>query len=136
MQSLHLGSLIWISFSILPIVLCSCSGEDTGENIPQANVATMAPEVQVFRYIDSGERAKLDALLDANPALVNSVEETYYNTPLHAAALAGDKKAVDILLEHGADALLENMNGEIPAESALQEGHVDLSKYLRDVSSQ
>lgn len=125
----------WVVSCLLGGALCSCSGGDPGATTTQVEVSTMAPEVQVFRYIDSGENAKLDALLESNPALVNVVEESYYNTPLHAAAMAGDQGAVDIILGHGADPLIENQNGEIPAESALQEGHVKLSKYLRELAS-
>lgn len=125
---------IWVLFTLLAGTLCSCSGGDSGETITQVDVSTMPPEVQIFRYIDSGDNAKLDALLESNPALVNSVEQTYYNTPLHAAAMSGDQGAVDIILGHGADPLVENQNGEIPAESALQEGHVKLSKYLRELA--
>jgi len=130
------GALVYTVFAfVLGGVLCACSGEDPGASIPQANISTMPPEVQIFRYIEAGDDSKLKSLLESNSDLINSVEETYYNTPLHAAALSGNKGAVDIILEHGGDPLIENMNGEIPAESALQEGHVDLSKYLREKAS-
>lgn len=88
----------------------------------------------MFRYVGMGEAGKLDALLKSNPNLVNIAEDSYYNTPLHVAALNDDWDVVKVLLANGANPNLENINSEIPAETALQEAHVDMSKYLREVA--
>lgn len=99
------------------------------------DVSTLSPEELVFRYVGTGEASKLDSLLESHPDLVNIYEDTYYNTPLHIAALNGYSSVVKVLLEHGADPYIENQNGEIAAESALQGGNLELSKYLREAAS-
>jgi ankyrin repeat protein len=99
------------------------------------NESTQPPEYLVFQYINTGEASKLDALLKSNPNLVHIVDDdTNYNTPLHIAAQLGNRAIADVLLENGANPLMENSNQFIPAESALQEGFVDLGQYLQEAA--
>lgn len=128
-----LPTLIGTAF-ILSMV-SSCSQTAVRDDQDSIDVSSLSQEQLVFRYIGLGESSKLDELLTSNPALVNIYEDTYYNTPLHVAALRDDWACVKVLLAHGADPNLENENGEIPAEIALQDAHLEMSRYLQDVAA-
>jgi ankyrin repeat protein len=131
-----LGIVAWAGLILLAGLLGSCSGSTTASNgDPLPDEASLTPDKLAWRYISTGETSKLDSLLKSNPDLVNIYEETYGNTPLHVAALNGNRAIVDVLLENGASPNMENANGEIPAETALQEAHVDLARYLREVAA-
>lgn len=120
----------------LVLVVCmlnSCSSPVESVYSP-VDESTLQPQQLVFRYVIEGDASKLDSLLKSNPDLVNIPEDdSSYNTPLHIAAITGDWNIVKVLLDNGADPNLENSNGEIPAESALQSsGDLKLSSYLQE----
>jgi len=117
-------------------MMSSCSQTTVVEsNVSEAAVANLPPDQKVWHYVGTGDTANLDAALKANPDLVNIFDSTTYNTPLHIAALNGNWDVVKVLIDNGADLFVENEAGEIPAESALQGGDLELSKYLREVAS-
>lgn len=120
------------------LALCmasSCSGPVESVD-PPVDESTLLPQQLVFHYVFQGEASKLDSFLKANPDLVNIPEdETTYNTPLHVAAITGNWSIIEVLLDNGADPNIENSNGEIPAESALQSsGDLKLTRYLQEAS--
>lgn len=111
----------------------SCSQTTVVQNdVPEAAIAQLPPDQQVWQYVTTSESGKLDALLKAQPDLVNITDPSYLNTPLHAAALRGDWDIAKVLLNNGADPTVENTDGYIPAELAASEGFADLAKYLND----
>lgn len=52
------------------------------------------------------------------------------NTPLHVAALRGDRETVRALLEAGADPNVANDSGTTPLHAALQEAHAQVARML------
>lgn len=127
----------WLAPSAAALLLVSfaaCSNDARWEGDAHIDETKLGPHELVFRYVNMGETSKLERLLKTNPDLANIYEDTYYNTPLHVAAIIGNRRVADVLLQNGANPNIENMNGEIPAESALQEAHVDLYKYLREIA--
>ncbi len=52
-------------------------------------------------------------------------------TPLHAAALTGQKDAVELLIEKGADLNAKNENGVTPLQLASQQGHQTIVELLQ-----
>ena len=118
------------------LMVSSCSQTTVVQsNVSEAAVANLSPAQKVWHYVGTGDASNLDAALKANPDLVNIYEETTYNSPLHVAALNGDWDVVKVLVDNGADVLAENENSEVPSESALQGGDLELSKYLRGIES-
>jgi ankyrin repeat protein len=75
----------------------------------------------------STEAARL--LLDAG-ADVNGRGEGSF-TALHSAAASGDQDLVRLLLEHGADATLADLQGRRPADLAETAGATDVADVLR-----
>jgi hypothetical protein len=61
--------------------------------------------------------AKLTAMLDKDPTLVNKKDATN-NTPLFDAVFFGNKKTVSILIDHGADVNAQNDFGQRPLDRA------------------
>lgn len=53
-------------------------------------------------------------------------------TPLHLAAESGLVDIIITLLEHGANILLKNEEGKLPADLALANGHEELAEILKD----
>ncbi len=120
------------SLAITLISISGCSGSTVVKSdVSQDAVNQLSPAQKVWHYVGTGDASNLDDALKANPDLVNIYDDTTYNTPLHVAALNGDWNVVKVLIENGADVFAENENGEVPSESALQGGDLELSKYLR-----
>lgn len=129
----------YICIVLLAVALCGgCSSakiSDQLDNVEQnVDVSTRPPEELAFRYAGTGNIEAMQSLLEGNPEVVNAVENSYNRTPLHIAARAGNREMVDLLLEHGADPTIEDVNGKVPADTARQEAHVDLAKYLWDLA--
>ena len=122
------------------VVLALCMASSCSspvENVdPPVDESTLLPQQLVFHYIYQGDASKLDSFLKSNPDMVNIPEDdTNYNTPLHVAAITGNWSIVKVLLDNGADPNIENSNGEIPAESALQaSGDLELTRYLQEAA--
>jgi ankyrin repeat protein len=64
----------------------------------------------------------------ANP---NIVERTDGRTPLHYAALQGQKTIAEILLAHGANMDTRDWYGRTPLSLAKEGGHTDIVELLR-----
>jgi ankyrin repeat protein len=64
--------------------------------------------------------------LEADVNVRNGEKET----PLHLAAAIGDARAAALLLNHGADPLLRDIDGLTPRQVALRANHADLAQAL------
>jgi ankyrin repeat protein len=70
-------------------------------------------------------------LLDADPSLARA--ERGGATPLHYAAIHGQRAAVDLLIDRGADLdAADSEYGAAPIGWANEKGHADLVRHLRD----
>ncbi len=79
----------------------------------------------------AGDLAKINALLAANPALVNAKSENSA-TPLMYAVHFGKTEAAKLLLQKGADVNVNNSDGETALFEAAAYGQVDVVKLLLD----
>lgn len=66
-------------------------------------------EKEMIKASKSGDAAKIAALLDSDPSLINALDSDG-STPLHCAAWKGHVDAVAVLLQRGADHSVENQN--------------------------
>ncbi len=88
----------------------------------------------VFEIHDAardGDLAKVKALLQGNPDLVYS-KDSNGRTPLHCAALAGQKDIAELLLVNKADVVVTDSNGWTPLALAVNGGNNDVLKLLFD----
>lgn len=89
------------------------------------------PTLDVFEAAALGDTARLEELLDAEPALVDAWSADGF-TPLHLAAFFGNDDAVDVLLARGADveAVSRNALGVRPLNSAAAAGERRICERL------
>jgi hypothetical protein len=67
------------------------------------------------------KRIKILKYLLSNGADPNARRHKFNDTPLHLAAMEGHDKALQLLLKHGGDRLLENFNKNIPIDLAIEQ---------------
>ena len=77
-----------------------------------------------------GELGKAKLLLD-HGAEIDAIDEEYRSTPLGVAARRGQRAAVALLLERGADPNLAAAPWATPLAWASKKGHTDIAKTLR-----
>ena len=65
-----------------------------------------------------------------NPQDVNSQSFNGKEAPLHLTSRAGHIDLVRLLIEHGADAAAQSVNGRTPLHQASNWGHVDVARLL------
>ncbi len=78
----------------------------------------------------AGYIGRVQALLDADPALLDSRDFLHRRTALHWAAEQGDLAIADLLLRRGADRSLTDKKGKTPLDLALADGHADMAALL------
>lgn len=76
-----------------------------------------------------GDLAKIQALVEENPDLVN-VKDQEQSTPLHRAAEAGHLKIVKYLIKEGAEVNAWNNAHQNPLLYAAYKGHSEIVNYL------
>ena len=130
-KSLLVGVLVVFS---LVFAVGGCSGKTAESNLagPSRN-ANLSIEDQVFNAAAEGDVAKLKSLLDQDKTLVDAYGQNGIS-PLHSAAMNGQNGAVKLLLEYGADPMVENDDGNNAINSANVEGHPDTAKILVDAA--
>src|SRR5262245_3181161 len=72
---------------------------------------------ELFRAIASGDDEQAIALMEANPALIQSCNQEGW-TPLHVAAQRLNQRIVAWLLDHGADMMRQGKNGLTALDAA------------------
>jgi len=76
--------------------------------------AHLALDKEIIRAAQAGNAAKIEALLTADPSLVEEMDSGMRATALHWAAIYGRKFAVAVLLRFGADVSAPERRGGTP----------------------
>lgn len=63
---------------------------------------------------------------------VKAMEHSQWRTALHAAAIAGDLRTIQLLLSSGADVNALDRSGDSPAELAASRGHEECARFLEE----
>lgn len=86
------------------------------------SISCLDREALDWKLLEACQNSNYDLALEllTQGADVNAVDYDLYS-PLQWAAFNGDNKMVELLLEHGADPLQEDANGETPYDSAAPE---------------
>jgi hypothetical protein len=77
-----------------------------------------------------GDLARLNALLDAHPELIDERGGEGVRTALHHAVFGNSEAAVNLLLERGAVQTLRSPQGETLSEIAQKAGHREIALIL------
>lgn len=98
-----------------------------GANVNQSNTLgrTALMFASRYGYIDMVKKLLLHG------ATVNIIDHNRSLTPLMAAVLSGHKDVVELLLEHDADVLYKNLDGETALEIAETTKNGEIAKILR-----
>lgn len=86
--------------------------------------------IDIHRAAACGYDGRVQALLDAEPALLDSRDFLRRRTALHWAADRGDLAIAKLLLSRGADRALADKEGKTPLDLALAHGHADMAALL------
>jgi len=97
----------------LVLVLCSCGEQN--QDIHQA--------------VEDGDLEALRGIVDANPSLLQTVDEEL-RTPLHFAAESGDVEVAEFLLSQGAEIDWEDRGGDTPLHRAVLNGGPEMVRLL------
>ena len=83
-------------------------------------------------FASTGPFPKTVELLLQNDANPNSIDNLEHFTPLMHAAAEGHIEVVKILLSHGADPSLKDVDGDTAESFAIQKGHRKVVKLLKE----
>ncbi|MHC4527710.1 MAG: ankyrin repeat domain-containing protein [Planctomycetota bacterium] len=92
------------------------------------------PGWRPLHYAAAGAPAQTAGVLIENGADVNAKDKLMGWSPLHYAAASGHKAMAQMLVSKGADANLKNDKGQRPADIAVERGHPQTAKFLREHS--
>lgn len=84
---------------------------------------------EIHKAVISGDLARTEQLLNANPKLVNEKDKNG-QTPLHLAVAKDNKETVLLLLAKGADVKASDNKGETPLSLALKRKNKDVLTLL------
>lgn len=99
----------------------------------KAHVDSLTVDGRLFDAAQSGDVARLAALLDEHPDKLHARQKPYEWTLLHASAHHGHLAAVDLLLSRGLDAnTREKGDNTFAMHWAAAAGHLDVVRRLAD----
>lgn len=84
---------------------------------------------EIHDAVRKGEVERIKAILDKDPLAVNLEDERSW-TPLHWAALRGNKELVELLITRGAVVKVSERNDRTPLHYASYQGHQEVVKLL------
>ncbi|MFC2161028.1 ankyrin repeat domain-containing protein [Acidobacteriota bacterium] len=84
---------------------------------------------EIIRAAEIGDIIKIKELLKKDPELANAKNISGL-TPLHYAALYGNKNVVELLISNGADIQMKLNDGTMPLHLAVGHGYVDIARLL------
>jgi len=100
----------------------------TGAIIVTVSAAVGGP---IHDAIENGDLSQVQAIVADNPDQVNE-KDPGNNTPLHLAAIGGNKDIVEFLIESGADINMGDNENSPPVVNAALGGHFEIVKLMLD----
>ncbi|MDQ7821436.1 MAG: ankyrin repeat domain-containing protein [Candidatus Eremiobacteraeota bacterium] len=86
--------------------------------------------VYIHDAVRSGDMAKVKAIIEKNPDLVNSPDAEGL-TPLHMAAEKGNLPMVEFLVGKGAEIGAKDKKGQTALYLAGKQNHLEVAEFLR-----
>ncbi len=118
---------IWSDGGDTPVLLSAYYGAQEVTRLLLERGAAL----NLFEAAAVGEVDRVQQLLDADPALINTYSHDGW-TPLHLASFFGHKEVAQLLLQRGADvvALSRNTTGNLPLHAALAGRRFEIAQLL------
>ena len=98
-------------------------------DMPDGKPTQLAGSAAIHKAAEGGHSSWVEALLKGDPALVFSRDDAGW-TPLHSAAVSGQKNVVELLLANKADVNAKNSDGKQPLHLAAESGHEPVAVLL------
>ncbi len=117
-----------VTLAALVALLCTSGCVSSSLN-SRESLVPIAGGGEILDAAKSGDLERVKALLKQNPALILS-RDNNGATPLHMAALNGNKDIVELLLAYKADANAKNNIGVVPLHMAADRGYTDVASLL------
>ena len=114
------------------IVGVGCSGTSNAPGVGGADISQLPPNQQMIEYAARGDIQAMQNVLASNPKVINTRSGPHRWTPLHMAAANGQKKAVQFLLQNGANPRIEDEDGYPADQIAAQNTHNDIAKIIQE----
>lgn len=105
---------IWGSVCVLTVCAAACGGSPTGS-------AGAGSYESIYEAARAGDLAAVKARLASGDTAMDRDAEG--NTPLHYAAVGGNRDVIEFLIEQGADINATNNQGMRPMGAALRAGN-------------
>lgn len=136
-SSMNRKNMSFLMLALGGCVLAAFPGCSGGQSVdvPRVEISQLPAELQVIEYAASGNLAALQPLIQSNPALLHA-KGARGGTPLHFAASNGQRKAVEFLLQSGANPRALDDEGFTAAQIAAQEGHNAVSRMIEEAAAQ
>ena len=125
----HPSLLILAVCLLTTLFACSKNLPGSAQNMPES----AAPEDKIVAASMAGDLAKVKALIESDPTLIDAIDSNN-RTPLHFAAAYGQNEVVKYLMEKGASIAAKDDNDESPIDAAIQNAHTDTAKIIVEAS--
>ncbi len=135
LRSVFTWAMALSALSMLAALGVACSGASNAPGVGGADISQLPPNQQIIEYAAQGDIAAMQNILASNPKVINTRSGPRRRTPLHMAAAAGQKKAVQFLLDNGANPRIEDEEGFPPDQVAAQEGYNDIAKMIQQAAA-
>jgi len=126
--------LCWVMLSCLILsILSSCGGGETVQEV-RLERSHLPPNELIHLMAATGDLDSLKSLLQEDPRLIHATTVRNRNL-LHTAALNGQNRVVQFLLEQGGNPNIPDDQDSFPAELALSEGHTSTQRLLQEAAA-
>ena len=86
---------------------------------------------RIHKAAERGDVAKVNSLLAKDPKLVEAKDNKYGWTPLHCAAIYGQREMAEVLIARGAKVNEKDNEGRTPLHYAARHGRKEVVDVLR-----
>ena len=112
------------------VIVCIIEEEEQKRRDTRSGMPGAPPADELYRAIEQGDVDRVTAMLDENPALVQTRHATFDVSPLHIAARALNPTIISALLDRGGDPAVRGHHDFTPLDAAAHRWYqVDAQRF-------